>query len=101
MEDRTSASTTIAISSESVGWENWQSILRKLFFVESVRLPGTHDSMIRPGTCAFDKTKKVLRRIDSDLTETIQEKLDRDRRLLGKLNDFILRMVFEHACSWK
>jgi intracellular sulfur oxidation DsrE/DsrF family protein len=57
-----------------------------------VGLPGTHDS----GTYAFDKTKGASP--DSDLTETIQEKLDRGR-LLGKLNDFILRLVFERLCQ--
>jgi hypothetical protein len=57
-----------------------------------VGLPGTHDS----GTYAFDVDKGASP--DSDLTSTIQDKLDRGR-LLGKLNDFILRHVFERLCQ--
>jgi hypothetical protein len=56
-----------------------------------VGLPGTHDS----GTYTFDKDKGASP--DSDLTTTIQEKLDKGR-LLGKLTDFILKTVFERLC---
>jgi hypothetical protein len=56
-----------------------------------VGLPGTHDS----GTYTFDKHKGASP--DSDLTTTIQDKLDKGR-LLGKLTDFVLKTVFERLC---
>jgi hypothetical protein len=56
-----------------------------------VGLPGTHDS----GTYTFNTEMGASP--DSDLTSTIQDKLDHGI-LLGKVNDFILRNVFERLC---
>lgn len=57
-----------------------------------VGLPGTHDS----GTYTFDKEMGASP--DSDLTMTIQDKLDKGR-LLGALTDVILKNVFERLCQ--
>lgn len=57
-----------------------------------VKLPGTHDS----ATYRFDKEKGASP--DSDLTSTIEEKLDRGR-LLGQLSDFIIKNIFERLCK--
>jgi len=57
-----------------------------------VGLPGTHDS----ATYAFNK--ELGASPDSDLTTTIQDKLDKGK-LLGKLTDFVLDTVFERMCK--
>ena len=57
-----------------------------------VRLPGTHDS----ATYRFEKALGASP--DSDLTQTIEDKLDKGR-LLGKLNDFILDQIYERLCQ--
>jgi len=55
-------------------------------------IPGTHDSI----TYEFSEDKGASP--DSDLTSTIQDKLDHGR-FLGKLNDMILRNVFKRLCQ--
>lgn len=58
----------------------------------NVGLPGTHDS----GTYQFDKDMGASP--DSDLTKSIQDKLDKGG-LLSKLTDTILSNVFERLCQ--
>ena len=57
-----------------------------------VSLPGTHDS----GTYRFEKEMGASP--DSDLTKTIEDKLDKGG-LMGKLTDFILDNIFHRLCK--
>ena len=57
-----------------------------------VSLPGTHDS----GTYRFEKEKGASP--DSDLTKTIQDKLDKGG-LMGQLTDFVLDNIFTRLCK--
>ena len=57
-----------------------------------VGIPGTHDS----GTYKFDKDKGASP--ESGLTTKLEDILDHGR-LLGKLNDFILKNIFERLCQ--